>query len=96
MRGQLPLASYDINVTPDKRKTFLHNEKELLAALKASLVQLYEPSRSTFSVQDVTAGSNGAGALPTTAVARPVRPASYPPPIARSTWSASWEPRKQE
>jgi len=26
--------SYDINVTPDKRKTFLHHEDELLAALQ--------------------------------------------------------------
>ena len=27
-------CSYDINVTPDKRKTFLHHEDELLSALQ--------------------------------------------------------------
>lgn len=27
-------CSYDINVTPDKRKSFLHHEDELLSALQ--------------------------------------------------------------
>ena len=30
----LCLCSYDINVTPDKRKTFLHHEDGLLSALQ--------------------------------------------------------------
>jgi DNA mismatch repair protein PMS2 len=47
---QLPTASYDVNVTPDKRKVFLHSEKQLLTELKDALTQVYEPSRNTFSV----------------------------------------------
>lgn len=70
----LCLCSYDINVTPDKRKTFLHHEDGLLSALQKvrrlcsmlappgvdqradhtghsqALQELWEPSRSTFTV----------------------------------------------
>jgi DNA mismatch repair protein PMS2 len=51
----LPTDAYDINVTPDKRKVFLHDESALLAALRTSLTDVYEPSRSTFALQDPTA-----------------------------------------
>ncbi|KAK9825372.1 hypothetical protein WJX81_005933 [Elliptochloris bilobata] len=54
---QLPRHSYDINVTPDKRKTFLHHEDELLNALQKALQELWEPSRSTFAINNVVRSS---------------------------------------
>ncbi|KAK3288153.1 MutL mismatch-repair protein pms1, partial [Cymbomonas tetramitiformis] len=50
---KIPTNNYDINVTPDKRKVFLQEEKTLLAELKEVLLGLYEPSRNTFHVQKV-------------------------------------------
>ncbi|KAL3660402.1 hypothetical protein V7S43_014555 [Phytophthora oleae] len=47
----LPLGDYDVNVTPDKRETFVKYEAELIDAFKTGLNQLYEPSRGTFTVQ---------------------------------------------
>jgi len=47
---QLPTDAYDVNVTPDKRKVMLHVEQDLLARLKEALLQMFEPSRYTFSV----------------------------------------------
>ena len=31
---ELPTASYDVNVTPDKRKVFMQAEGEIVAALE--------------------------------------------------------------
>ncbi|KAG1691004.1 hypothetical protein DVH05_027287 [Phytophthora capsici] len=47
----LPLGDYDVNVTPDKRETFVKHEAELIDAFKTGLNKLYEPSRGTFTVQ---------------------------------------------
>ncbi|TYZ68801.1 hypothetical protein PybrP1_005217 [[Pythium] brassicae (nom. inval.)] len=47
----LPLGEYDVNVTPDKRETFLKHEAEVIEAFKLQLNKLYEPSRGTFTVQ---------------------------------------------
>ncbi|KAG6595963.1 putative mismatch repair endonuclease pms1 [Phytophthora cinnamomi] len=47
----LPLGEYDVNVTPDKRETFVKHEAEIIDAFKTGLNKLYEPSRGTFTVQ---------------------------------------------
>lgn len=47
---QLPLDSYDVNVTPDKRKIMLHLEQELLARTREALGELFAPSRYTYAV----------------------------------------------
>ncbi|KAG7379957.1 ATP-binding mismatch repair protein [Phytophthora pseudosyringae] len=47
----LPLSDYDVNVTPDKRETFVKHEAEIIDAFKTGLNKLYEPSRGTFTVQ---------------------------------------------
>ncbi|ETI30638.1 hypothetical protein, variant 1 [Phytophthora nicotianae P1569] len=47
----LPLGDYDVNVTPDKRETFVKHEAEIIDAFKTGLNKLYEPSRGTFTVQ---------------------------------------------
>ncbi|KAI5824843.1 DNA mismatch repair protein MutL [Schizophyllum commune Tattone D] len=47
---QIPTESCDINVSPDKRTIFLHNEANLIAAFKAALETAFAPSRSMFDV----------------------------------------------
>ncbi|KAF4045456.1 MutL C terminal dimerization domain [Phytophthora infestans] len=47
----LPLGDYDVNVTPDKRETFVKHEAEIIDAFKTGINKLYEPSRGTFTVQ---------------------------------------------
>lgn len=46
----LPTHACDINVSPDKRTIFLHNEQNLIQALKAALEEAFASSRSTFDV----------------------------------------------
>lgn len=40
----------DVNVTPDKRQIFLQEEKLLLAALKSSLMNMYEADVNKISL----------------------------------------------
>lgn len=47
---QLPTDSYDVNVTPDKRKVMLHQEQELLTKMKEKLTEAFAPSRYTYTV----------------------------------------------
>ncbi|KNC80223.1 hypothetical protein SARC_07410 [Sphaeroforma arctica JP610] len=44
-------ANCDVNVTPDKRTVYLHEEKSILALIKSTLDGMYEPSRNTYAVQ---------------------------------------------
>lgn len=46
----LPTDSYDVNVSPDKRTIFLHDEQQLVEALKTGLDNLFAPSRGTLAV----------------------------------------------
>ncbi|KAF9933383.1 Mismatch repair endonuclease pms2 [Linnemannia zychae] len=48
----LPTAAYDVNVSPDKRTIFLHNERRIVEELRDKLTELFEPSRSTFAVSE--------------------------------------------
>ncbi|CAG8621548.1 13234_t:CDS:10, partial [Ambispora gerdemannii] len=48
--------SYDVNVSPDKRTIFLHNETQILEALKIELNVLFQPFQSTFVVSNLEAG----------------------------------------
>ncbi|CAI5521474.1 unnamed protein product, partial [Closterium sp. Naga37s-1] len=41
----LSADAYDVNVTPDKRKVFLHSEAALLSGLRAALSEYYSPDR---------------------------------------------------
>ncbi|QRV99129.1 DNA mismatch repair protein MutL [Ceratobasidium sp. AG-Ba] len=49
---QLPGDTFDINVSPDKRMIMLHNESELVAALKTSIEESFASARSTYQVND--------------------------------------------
>ncbi|RHY74960.1 hypothetical protein DYB30_004486 [Aphanomyces astaci] len=50
----VPPDAVDVNVTPDKRETFVRHETHIVECLKAGLTDLYEPSRGTFHVQTTT------------------------------------------
>lgn len=43
----------DVNITPDKRQVFLEQEKLLLAAVKASLVEAFKQFPATFKMQNI-------------------------------------------
>jgi len=60
----------DVNVTPDKRTVFLHNEESLLADLQQSLTELWAPSDRAASTTLASFGIRGAPvALPAAAAA---------------------------
>ncbi|CAG2217295.1 PMS2 [Mytilus edulis] len=46
--------SVDVNVTPDKRQVFIENEKILLAVIKTSLIEMFEPTASVYNVNTCT------------------------------------------
>ncbi|KAL7412123.1 hypothetical protein BDY24DRAFT_109550 [Mrakia frigida] len=47
---QLPPECCDINVSPDKRTIFLHDESNLLQGLRSALEKLFAPSKSEYAV----------------------------------------------
>ncbi|CAK4651596.1 unnamed protein product [Aphanomyces euteiches] len=49
----LPAGTVDVNVTPDKRETFIKDEVFVVECLKEGLNSMYEPSRGTFQVQSL-------------------------------------------
>ncbi|XP_074649562.1 mismatch repair endonuclease PMS2-like [Tubulanus polymorphus] len=49
----LDKESVDVNVTPDKRQIFIEHEKLLLAIIKASLIQMFEPLTSVYEVKKI-------------------------------------------
>ncbi|CAI5532442.1 unnamed protein product [Closterium sp. Naga37s-1] len=55
----LSADAYDVNVTPDKRKVFLHSEAALLSGLRAALSEFYSPDRYVYRA--APAGSVGKG-----------------------------------
>ncbi|KAI3431618.1 hypothetical protein D9Q98_004667 [Chlorella vulgaris] len=76
---RLPTDSYDVNVTPDKRKVFLHAEQRIMAAFQQGLQALWEPSRNTYDVQDTLGvtqqaqrGGSGSGRAAVAAGARSI------------------------
>ncbi|KAF9976135.1 Mismatch repair endonuclease pms2 [Actinomortierella ambigua] len=49
---EMPTNSYDVNVSPDKRTIFLHDERVVVEELREKLTEKFEPSRSTFAVSE--------------------------------------------
>ncbi|KAJ7520122.1 hypothetical protein O6H91_20G067500 [Diphasiastrum complanatum] len=49
----LPTAAYDVNVTPDKRKVFVHEESEIILSLKEALEKIYAPNKYLYEVHRV-------------------------------------------
>jgi DNA mismatch repair protein PMS2 len=47
---KIPTDSYDVNVSPDKRTIFIHEESKIIDCITEQLKEQLEPSRSTFQV----------------------------------------------
>ena len=54
---------HDVNVSPDKRSILLHNEANLVSALKDALEQKFTSARSTFTVSNFNAASSSNSSL---------------------------------
>ncbi|KAI8501263.1 Mismatch repair endonuclease pms2 [Branchiostoma belcheri] len=51
--------SVDVNMTPDKRQVWLQEERTLLAIIKTSLMQMYEPTSSVYAVNQAVLPNTG-------------------------------------
>eukprot|EP00884_Botryococcus_braunii_P005905 jgi/Botrbrau1/15315/Bobra.0319s0005.2 len=81
---RLPRDSYDINVTPDKRKTFLHHEAAILEALEKALHSMWG---STVSFKYAVNGNLSQQARNTM---------SQPPGVVSQGLDGSQEDKEQE
>ncbi|CAM6050570.1 unnamed protein product [Sphagnum compactum] len=52
----LPTQSYDVNVTPDKRKVFLHMEADFMVSLRTALESVYAPDKYKYALNNVNPG----------------------------------------
>ncbi|CAK9200952.1 unnamed protein product [Sphagnum troendelagicum] len=52
----LPTQSYDVNVTPDKRKVFLHMEADFIVSLRTALESVYAPDKYKYALNNVNPG----------------------------------------
>lgn len=100
---------YDLNVTPDKRTIFLHNELQLTEILCLRLTELLEPYRGTFQVsepsnlsfalsaQGTASGASKVASIDEKAAAVSSTPNAKPPiqvsPLARRSLFAFGETR---
>ncbi|PKK63762.1 DNA mismatch repair protein MutL [Rhizophagus irregularis] len=50
---RLAKSSYDVNVSPDKRTIFIHNEIKIVEIVREELNNVLEPFRSTFAYSNV-------------------------------------------
>ncbi|KAK8950617.1 DNA mismatch repair protein PMS1 [Platanthera guangdongensis] len=46
----MPATSYDVNVTPDKRKVFMTDEGSLILSLRAEIEKVYSPHQCSYSI----------------------------------------------
>eukprot|EP01018_Ginkgo_biloba_P035176 Gb_20030 [translate_table: standard] len=53
----LPTTAYDVNVTPDKRKIFLHDEGPIISGLRESLEKVYAPNQYTYAMNNFESDS---------------------------------------
>lgn len=49
----IPSTSYDVNVSPDKRKFFFSSEHTVLLSLREAIQNLYSPQQCSFSVNHI-------------------------------------------
>ncbi|KAI9485895.1 MAG: hypothetical protein EXX96DRAFT_471853 [Benjaminiella poitrasii] len=55
---KIPTDAYDVNVSPDKRTIFIHQENRIIDAVMEQLKEQLEPSRSTFQVNALMSPAN--------------------------------------
>lgn len=56
----MPTASYDVNVTPDKRKVFMTDEGSLILSLRAEIEKVYSPHQCSYSINNMKNSSKEA------------------------------------
>ncbi|XP_020686889.1 DNA mismatch repair protein PMS1 isoform X1 [Dendrobium catenatum] len=56
----IPATSYDVNVTPDKRKVFISDEHSLMLSLRAEIEKIYSPHQCSYSVSRIKRSSEEA------------------------------------
>lgn len=49
----VPTTSYDVNVTPDKRKMFFSDEDSLMRPLRAAVERIYSPHQCSYSTNKI-------------------------------------------
>ncbi|XP_038979286.1 DNA mismatch repair protein PMS1-like isoform X3 [Phoenix dactylifera] len=49
----VPTTSYDVNVTPDKRKIFFSDENSLMLSLRAAIERIYSPHQCSYSTNNI-------------------------------------------
>ncbi|XP_072997628.1 DNA mismatch repair protein PMS1 isoform X1 [Typha latifolia] len=49
----IPVASYDVNVTPDKRKIFFSSEGSLMLSIRNAIERIYSPHQCSYSVNTI-------------------------------------------
>ncbi|KAI8341544.1 hypothetical protein BD560DRAFT_412104 [Blakeslea trispora] len=54
----VPTDAYDVNVSPDKRTIFIHQENKIVECILDQLREIMEPSRSTFQVNALMSPSS--------------------------------------
>ncbi|KAG9306232.1 hypothetical protein G9A89_016136 [Geosiphon pyriformis] len=60
----LSKSSYDLNVSPDKRTIFLHDEESICENLKIQLNALFEPFRAIFPISNLEGDFEGQNLYP--------------------------------
>lgn len=53
MNFLIPTTSYDVNVTPDKRKVFFSDESTFVVSLREAIEKMYSPNQCRFSVNGI-------------------------------------------
>ncbi|WFD28365.1 ATP-binding mismatch repair protein [Malassezia nana] len=94
--------AYDVNVSPDKRTLYLHEEAALFERIRVALEQVWEPTRGVLRVQNQAFESLApADEAPKRNAPEASREPTKTPRLEEptvSTWSASWSspPSSQE
>ncbi|KAJ3412800.1 Mismatch repair endonuclease pms2 [Chytridiales sp. JEL 0842] len=72
----MPSGMYDVNVTPDKRTIFIHNERNIFESIKAELETAFTPARgfTIASVKNVGAFESSVAAPTDGTPEKPVKP----------------------
>ncbi|EPQ28458.1 uncharacterized protein PFL1_03761 [Pseudozyma flocculosa PF-1] len=81
---RLPTDSYDVNVSPDKRTIFLHEEARLIEKVRDRLDELFAPTRGVFKVGDASQSSRALATQTKLAVFAPSA-STHRQPSPRST-----------
>lgn len=87
----LPSDSYDVNVTPDKRTILLHNEMQLLDAIRAAVTDVFERSGTEYQQTKAPASAHGTQ-MTWTAKSSPAKRGASAPSASKSSAASGSQP----